>query len=257
MTTPAQEPAWLTRWLTLRAWLSEDLGGGPRPFTFATVINLQKGGTLPFVLALIALTGDTGPTLLTYAALHGSYGLIWLLKDRLFPDPGWEKPVTLGGAVASWLGVLGPYWVAPVVIALDPSEAPPWLLAAATLLYALGLFWMVGADAQKYFSLRLRRGLVTEGFFAWVRHPNYLGEMMIYASFALLARHPAPWMVLGVVWSLVFLPNILRKEASMSRYPEWSAYAARTGLLLPWRLFTGRRAQDSEPATLAARGAAK
>ena len=35
------------------------------------------------------------------------------------------------------------------------------------------------------------------------------------------------------VWGVVFLTNIMLKEASMSRYPEWQAYRARTGMLLP------------------------
>lgn len=56
---------------------------------------------------------------------------------------------------------------------------------------------------------------------------------MLYFSFALLAEHWLPWVVLAWVWLGVFLPNILGKEASMSRYPEWKAYKARTGILLP------------------------
>ena len=36
--------------------------------------------------------------------------------------------------------------------------------------------------------------------------------------------------------------NMLMKEASMSRYPEWDAYKARTGMLLP-RLLHSPRAE--------------
>jgi hypothetical protein len=35
------------------------------------------------------------------------------------------------------------------------------------------------------------------------------------------------------VWLLVFLPNMLAKERSMSRYPTWDAYCDRTGMLFP------------------------
>jgi steroid 5-alpha reductase family enzyme len=45
---------------------------------------------------------------------------------------------------------------------------------------------MIAADAQKYFTLRLQPGLITHGMFRYIRHPNYLGEMMIYGSFALM-----------------------------------------------------------------------
>jgi len=93
---------------------------------------------------------------------------------------------------------------------------------------------MMGSDAQKYFVLRERPGLITDGFFARVRHPNYLGEMLLYGSFAALSQHVVPWLVLAAVWSLVFVPNMLQKEARMARHPGWTAYRARTGLLWPW-----------------------
>ena len=223
----------LTGWLKLRDHLLYDLFGGPKVLKAAWVINLQKGGTLPFVLALMWWFDNWSATAWTYAALHGSYGLCWLLKDRVFPDPNWEKPVTFAGAALMWLAGLGLYWIAPVWIVTQRVQASTALCATATILYVLGVVLMMGSDAQKYFVLQAKRGLITNGFFARVRHPNYLGEMMLYGSFALLAQHWAPWAVLAWVWGGLFLPNILRKEASMSRYPEWAAYRARSGLLLP------------------------
>jgi protein-S-isoprenylcysteine O-methyltransferase Ste14 len=158
---------------------------------------------------------------------------LWLLKDAVFPDPNWEKKVTIGSALNSWLLVLGLYWLAPVLLITSRYEAPARTLAIATIVYAVGVVLMMGADAQKHFVLRARKGLITDGFFARVRHPNYLGEMMLYGSFAAVSGHWVPWVVLAWVWSGVFLPNMLRKERSMSRYPEWAAYKARSGFLLP------------------------
>jgi protein-S-isoprenylcysteine O-methyltransferase Ste14 len=223
----------LQRWIKLRDSLGADLLGGPRVLKAAWVINLQKGGTLPFVLALMWHYDVWTPTAWTYAALHGSYGLCWLLKDRVFPDPNYEGRVTFGGAVMMWAAVLGLYWIAPVIIVTQRVQMPTWLLASATLVYVLGVVLMMGSDCQKYFTLRIRRGLITDGFFARSRHPNYFGEMLVYGSFAALAGHWLPWAVLAWVWTSLFLPNMLRKEASMSRYPEWAAYQARSGFLLP------------------------
>jgi protein-S-isoprenylcysteine O-methyltransferase Ste14 len=226
-------PAFLDRYLRLRDFLTEDFLGGPKALKLAWAINLQKAGTLPFVLALMAWYDVWTTTAWIYLALHGSYGLIWLLKDRLFPDPSWEKRITFGGALNAWLLVLGPYWIAPWLIVSQKIEQPPAVLGGAVLLYAVGVVLMAGADAQKYFVLRARPGLIVDGFFARTRNPNYLGEMMLYASFALLAGHWLPWLVLLWVWGGVFLPNMLRKDARMARHPEWAAYRARTGLLLP------------------------
>jgi hypothetical protein len=111
----------------------------------------------------------------------------------------------------------------------------------------LGVAIMLSADAQKYFTLRQRRGLITDGLFARMRHPNYLGEMMVYAAYALLVRHPLPWAILGWIWLQIFGTNMVMVEASLARYPEWNAYRARTGMLLP-RLWPPQTAATSAPA---------
>lgn len=223
----------LQRWLALRTYLSQDAFGGPRILKLNWVINAQKGGTFPFVLALMALTDTWTATAWTYLAMHGSYGLVWLLKDAVMPDARWQVRITFGGAFLSFALVLGPYWLAPILIVADDTQQPPWLLAGAAIAYALGVVLMMASDAQKHFTLAERRGLITTGFFARVRHPNYAGEMVLYASFAVVAGHVAPWLVLAWVWLGLFVPNMLGKEASMSRYPQWPSYKARTGMLLP------------------------
>jgi protein-S-isoprenylcysteine O-methyltransferase Ste14 len=223
----------LQRWIALRTYLSEDFLGGPKAMRLSWVINAQKGGTLPFVLALMWLTDTWTATAWTYLALHGSYGLIWLMKDRVMPDQRWATPITFGGAFLSFALVLGPYWLAPILLVRDATQQPAWLLASAAIAYAVGVVVMMASDAQKHFTLQVRRGLITTGFFARVRHPNYLGEMVLYAAFAVVAGHVLPWVVLAWVWLGLFVPNMLGKEASMSRYPEWADYRARTGMLLP------------------------
>jgi protein-S-isoprenylcysteine O-methyltransferase Ste14 len=71
--------------------------------------------------------------------------------------------------------------------------------------------------------------------FHYGRHPNYLGEMMIYGSFALMVWHWLPSAVLAWVWIRLFAVNIRLKEASMSRYPEWEQYKRDTyGYCCPW-----------------------
>lgn len=234
----AQAPALVQKLSAFTRYLSEDLLGGPKLLKFAWVINLQKGGTLLFVGALMLWYGDRSAAAFTYLALHGSYGLIWLLKDAVFPDPNWERRVTFGGALMAVLLVLGPYWLAPVLLITDVlGEAKPQpsnaVLATAIFIHTLGVVIMMVSDAQKYFTLEHRRGLIQHGMFARVRHPNYLGEMMLYGAYALIVGHWLPWLVLGFVWTVLFLPNMLQKEASMSRYPEWEAYVRRTGFLLP------------------------
>lgn len=170
-----------------------------------------------------------------YTASHGAYGLVWLLKHCAFPDNNWNQKQTLLGAVNSFLLVLGPYWLSPyLLISRSAPSASILRCSVAVAVSTLGMVIMIAADAQKSFTLKYKKGLIRSGMFALVRHPNYTGEMMIYSGFAGMVDTWLVWAVLAWVWIEVFHTNILFKEASMSRYPEWAEYKARTGLLLPW-----------------------
>jgi protein-S-isoprenylcysteine O-methyltransferase Ste14 len=49
----------------------------------------------------------------------------------------------------------------------------------------------------------------------------------------MIVQHWIPWVILAWVWIGVLLVNILQKEASMSRYPEWADYKKKSGMLIP------------------------
>lgn len=243
-TTAAPHPA--PRWAAAMQRFNQhcmfNLGGGPRPLKAAWVINLQKAGCFPFYALLMWYYADQTPWATSaaawvYLALHGSYGLVWLLKDMVFPDPNWQGRCTFGSALYLAAG-LALYWAIGWVL-ISGTSNPDYPLpdnawfALCIALYVLGAIVMFGADTQKYVQLRARRGLITNGLFTYIRHPNYLGEMMIYGSFALLAWHWLPVLVLAYVWLGVFAVNMAMKEASMSRYPEWAAYRQRSWWLVP------------------------
>ena len=94
-------PAWALALRRFNNWLSQDFLGGPRPWKFAWVINFQKGGTFFFLGFLIWWYGNTSTAAWIYLALHGTYGLVWLVKDLAFPDPNWQVKITIGGGIAA------------------------------------------------------------------------------------------------------------------------------------------------------------
>jgi len=222
-------------------YLSHDSLGGPRVLGFNWVINFQKGMTLFWVFGLMFFYDNFSIQAWVYLALHGSYGLIWILKDMIFPDQKWQTKITFAGALVAILAVLGPYWVAPYLL-ISPVlgeahvGANQFWMSIAIFMYAMGLTLMLTADAQKYYTLRVQKGLIKTGLFRYIRHPNYLGEMMIYGSFALLAWHWIPWAILAWVWLGYFSINIIMKERSMSRYEEWAEYKKKSWYLIPYIL---------------------
>ena len=77
----------------MRCWTDyfvKDFGGGPRSWKFAWVINFQKTGTFPILAFLIAWYHNTSTAAWIYLAMHGSYGLVWIIKDLAFPDATWQ-----------------------------------------------------------------------------------------------------------------------------------------------------------------------
>jgi protein-S-isoprenylcysteine O-methyltransferase Ste14 len=195
-------------------------------------INAHKGLTAPVILGMMATYDNfsTGPWI--YLALHGGYGFLWLLKDRIYPDKRWEEDLSLGSGISTFV-VLGVYWVAPWLLISRGAQPSSPIFAIAIFLNLLGVFLHYTSDAQKYFTLKYQPGLITEGFFARCRNTNYLGELFIYGSFALLSLHWLPFLILAAVAAGVFLPGMRQKDRSLSRYPEFERYKLQSGLLLP------------------------
>ena len=195
-------------------------------------INLHKGSTSIFVLALMVIYQNFTIGAWVYLALHGTYGILWLLKDRIYPDKQWEQEVSLiTGIFSFFLACL--YWVAPFILISSGTIPSPPLIGAAISINILGVFLHYSSDAQKYYTLKYKSGLITEGFFARCRNTNYLGEIFIYLGFALLAQHWLPFVILGLFAAALFVPNMLKKDKSLSRYPEFEEYKENSGLLLP------------------------
>ncbi len=240
--TYRKAPAWAIALQRLIQWIMFDIGDGPRPFKLATIINIQKAGSLPFFALLIWFYSGQTPAATSsaawiYLALHGGYGINWLIKDLLFPDAKWQHRTTILAGIVGAAG-LALYWLAGWLIisghtSMDyPLPQPIWI-SLCVMICLLGCIIMTAADVQKYSTLKLRKGLITDGMFKTIRHPNYLGEMMVYSAFALLAWHWIPALVLAFFWGTMFSTNMVMKEVSMSRYADWAAYRKRSWWLIP------------------------
>ena len=208
-----------------------------KPLRIKHAINLHKLCCAPAVVGLMIAYRRRTCHAYAYLAMHGSYGLTWLLKDQTFPDRSWETPASVPSFVALWL-LLCLFWIAPALVVAAPSP-PPEVTGLALALYIFGFFHLHVGDAQKFFSLRLKPNhLIDDALFARTRNPNYFGELLIYGAFALSAAMSdywcVPWAVNALVWSVLFVPNWVQKDRSLSRHEGWTKYKRRSGLVIPW-----------------------
>ncbi len=198
-------------------------------------IDSHKTVTSLFILALMAYYNAwENLTAWVYLALHGTYTLLWVIKSNVFPDQTWEQKIGIGYGLFMW-GGLCLYWIAPYIIVSRQVHVPLWYICLCISVWGFGLFFHFVSDMQKHLWLSLRPGtLMTGGLWARCRNPNYFGELLIYVGFIALAMHWLPaaallFMVLGV-----FVPNMIKKDRSLSRYPDFATYRQSSKMFIPY-----------------------
>lgn len=198
-------------------------------------IDFHKGITFLVLLAMMAWFGRwENVTAWVYLALHGTYGLLWVLKSRIFPDKEWEKDKGPAYALLIVTG-LSTYWIAGLLINWQNVQAPAWLIGLCVSINIFGVFFHFVSDMQKHVQLKYHPGhLITDGLFSRSRNINYFGELLIYLGFALLAMH---WLPLVILAGFVFgfwLERMRHKDRSLARYPEFEAYRKKSKLFIPF-----------------------
>lgn len=158
---------------------------------------------------------------------------------------GWRRSLFLFLQAQAAAGLV---LVAAIFLAARNPAPLSWFTDGAGL--AIGLFGL-GLEALADRQLRLwragvdRRGpaICAVGLWGWSRHPNYLGEMIFWAAWPLLAVDPArPGWALAAALAPMLMIHLLANvsgvpplEAHMrrSRGAAWDAHCRRVPRLLP------------------------
>ncbi|OGN86270.1 MAG: hypothetical protein A2X27_05145 [Chloroflexi bacterium GWD2_49_16] len=90
------------------------------------------------MLALIAAYNQwQNPTAWIYLALHGTYGIHWVLKSLIYPDLAWEQETSIWFGIVSWIA-LALYWIPGWLLMSLAAHAPAGTLAYAYQFIFLG-----------------------------------------------------------------------------------------------------------------------
>ncbi|MGF7080282.1 methyltransferase family protein [Mucilaginibacter sp. UYCu711] len=200
--------------------------------TVNATINAHKVIVSPLLLFLMWHFHNWSSTAFLYFGLHGTYTILWLIKQSVYPDKSFQQLVPVWIAIFIIFLPLTGFYIAPYLLISQHTVIPDWVFGLALFLYTMGIFFHYVGDAQKYFTLKLKKGLIEDGFFKHTRNPNYLGEILIYAGLTLVAWHWQP-LVFLIIWVGFLLYNMGRKDRSMSRHPGFAKYESQTGKLFP------------------------
>ena len=206
---------------------------GPKFIPMRYHANIHKGSMFFYILGLMWYFDNFTMGAYLYLALHGSYGFFWLLKDIMYPDPGFCKPATVMSFLMPWPIALIPYMFIPYWMVTERPHVSNERMLVALMLYMNGVMLMMLTDSAKYLVLKERRGLITHCMHAWSRNMNYVGEQMLYSSFAVLVQKWEVWAIYAYMWGIIFTIRMSVKDYSLGKKVGWDEYKAKTWIFVP------------------------
>ncbi|XP_018327297.1 lamin-B receptor [Agrilus planipennis] len=185
------------------------------------------------------------PTASVLALLQGVY-----LLDGLLFESSWVTSFEIQYEGVGWMLAVGyvmyPFMSTTILkyVTEHNIELPWFQLVAAIILFVIGYILLRGSNSQKD-SFRKNpydpslshletipttqgKRLLASGYWGWVRHPNYLGDILILISFTFFVKSVPP--LLFCLLNILFLISRARRDGlrCKQRYgAAWDIYCQR------------------------------
>jgi steroid 5-alpha reductase family enzyme len=137
------------------------------------------------------------------------------------------------------------YVMSLMIIQVNLSE-PPFssiqyiLIAAGIVVFLLGFATESIADYQKFvFKQKLPQGIMTSGLWKYSRHPNYLGEVVLWFGLLLYSTGTGNgwWGLLSflIIFLLIrYVSGVPMLEKAKKGNPKYQRYAEKTPVFFPF-----------------------
>ena len=233
-------------------------------FFYQTEHYFDLSGSLTYIgVAILALiygsANDPRGVVICLLIIVWALRLGWFLFTRVkkagfdsrFKDimPDWSIYLMTWTLQAIWVSVTAS---CALVAATSTNKIPldAWAFFGITL-WSIGFLIEVVADQQKRaFRAEAKNSgkFICSGLWSWSRHPNYLGEMMLWLGIAIIAFPVLSGWQLVTLGSPVFVCYLLTKvsgiemlerqnDSTWGSDPDYLAYKNRTSTLFPLSKF--------------------
>jgi len=148
-------------------------------------------------------------------------------------DEGTTRAIVIAGAVSAGLAPL----VRLLRLRRMPGAAGPLGVSLQAVGLGLRLWAMMTLRAAYTRTLRTSddQPTVARGPYAVIRHPGYLGSLLVWVGFALTSRSPAVVVLAGGLIGRAYARRIAVEERLLERdLPGYQDYARRTRRLIPY-----------------------
>jgi len=180
--------------------------------------DLERAGPA-FVVSVLAQTAAIALILLA---------LVFLLLRR-------PAKARAQGAFPRFAAIAGTYLgVAVVWLPAHPMGFALSMLSLLLILAGAGFAIFALLHLGRSFSLMAEaRRLVTDGPYARIRHPLYLGEALSMLGLTLQYSSPLAFAILALQWMFQFERMKNEELVLLALFPEYEAYRLRTARLVP------------------------
>lgn len=129
-----------------------------------------------------------------------------------------------------------------IVVNASMQQGLTWLDFTGFMVWLLGICMEALADYQlkEYLKIPTHRGhIMQKGLWRYSRHPNYVGEMIIWWGMGIIAiQVPYGLIALAspvtITLLLRFVSGVPLAEEQLKKLPEFIDYAGKTNIFIPW-----------------------
>ena len=237
-------------WILLMVWAL--LPGEPDP----KLLKVQETKYYDAIAALPLILWFAYGALQLRAVLAGDWGLIagghaglfvWVQFFALLAAASFDlllvyvlavrdRPVARSqGVLPRAFGVIGTFMgVGIIQLPVAHLTLPMQIFAAVLIgLGSLGSLLVLTRLGKSFSIMPEARKLVTDGPYAWVRHPLYTVEIITIVGTAMQFQAPWAWLIALVVVALLWIRSHYEEQVLAGAYPEYAEYRTRTKRFIP------------------------